>query len=254
MKQFFTFDRRKKTSTVEQMIEQIIGYINDYKLISGSPLPQIEVTSTELALTKNEVNQILQTLLKQGYLLLDPKTNTYLVQKPNKDNEFLISISPIYKEIINHGKTPKIYTIEKTTLTVTAEISQLTGFSIGEQIIRTRRYFTANDTPMAYLEFYLSLDRLPQVDQLFNGETPHLEMIMSKFPSQYKYHVREFKIIEAPLWVKEILQSKDHGMICNHGKYRFYNQAGQIVESGFTYLTELTEFTTTTTDLNMLFV
>jgi hypothetical protein len=43
-------------------------------------------------------------------------------------------------------------------------------------------------------------------------------------------------------------------MICTLGKYKFFNGKGEIVESGFAYMTDLTEFSTTTTDLTELLI
>ena len=43
-------------------------------------------------------------------------------------------------------------------------------------------------------------------------------------------------------------------MICTLGKYKFFNSKGEIVESGFAYMTDLTEFSTTTTDLTELLI
>jgi len=254
MKQFFTFDRRKKTNIVEQVIEQIIAYINDFKLIHGSPLPQIELTSKELLLSSVETSQILTTLTKKGYLKFDAEQQLYLIQKPSRDNEFLITVSPIFREIINHGKVPKVFTLLKTILTVNSEVAMLTGFNIGDRVVHYQRCFTADEIPMMYLDFYLSLDRLPNVDQVFLDHEPHLDKVMSRYPSQYKYHVREINIVEAPEFIVKLLAPKEPGMICNQGKYRFYNLSGQLVESGSVYLTDLTEFNTTTTDLNLLFL
>jgi DNA-binding GntR family transcriptional regulator len=254
MKQFFNFDRRKKTNIVDQVIEQIISYINDFKLIHGSPLPQIELTSKELLLSKVEVEQILATLTSKEYLKFDPIQRTYLIQKPSKDNEFLITVSPIFREIINRGKTPKVFTLVKSMMTVNADIAFLTGFAIGDRVVHFQRYFTANDVPMMFIDFYLSLDRLPNADQVFLDHEPHLDKMMNRFPTQYKYHVREINIVEAPEFIVKLLAPKESGMICNQGKYRFYNLSGQLIESGLSYLTDLTEFNTTTTDLNLLFI
>jgi DNA-binding GntR family transcriptional regulator len=254
MKQFFTFDRRKKTSIVDQIIDQVISYINDFKLIHGSPLPDIELASTALELTSKEVKTILDRLVEAGYLIYAPKQKTYLVQKPSKDNGFLINVNPLFKSIIQHGKKPKVFTLMKKSMTINHELALQTSFPIGEKVVHYQRYFTADDVPIMYIDFYLSLDKLPQADQLFGDEEPHLDAVMTRYPLQYKYHVRELNVVIAPAFIEKLLAPKEAGMICNHGKYRFYNQTGQLVESGITYLTDLTEFTTTTTDLNLLFL
>jgi DNA-binding GntR family transcriptional regulator len=254
MKQFFTFDRRKKTPIVDQIIEQVIAYINDFKLISGAPLPDIELASKELSLSQAEVNHILQSLTAQGYLRFDKDANTFLIQKPTKDNGFLINISPFFKSIQQQGKTPKVFTLNKKTLTITHELSLQTGFSVGEKVIHYQRYFTADDVPVSFIDFYMSLDKLPQVDSLFKDNQPHLESVMTRYPSQYKYHVRELNVIEAPEFIQTLLSPKEPGMICTIGTYRFYNLSGQVVEAGVSYLTDLTEFTTTSIDLHLLFL
>jgi hypothetical protein len=77
---------------------------------------------------------------------------------------------------------------------------------------------------------------------------------MSQYPSAYRFHVREFLIKLAPDYIVELLEPKEKGMICNHGTYRFFNQQGQTTEYGMTYLTDLTEFTTISKDLNLLLI
>lgn len=48
MKEFFEFDRRKKDSVVNQVVNQFIAYVNDYKLIIGMPLPDLDLAKKNL--------------------------------------------------------------------------------------------------------------------------------------------------------------------------------------------------------------
>jgi DNA-binding GntR family transcriptional regulator len=254
MKEFFTFDRRKKTSIQSQIIEQIIGYILDYKLIHGAPLLHIELTSRELNLTKKEVGDILKTLVQRGYLLFDSKTQIYLVQRPVTDEGFINNISPIAKEIRKSGQTPSVVTLLKEFTTATNGLSLKSGFKVGEKLVRYRRIVSANERPIFYIDFYLSLEMMPKVDNVFKDHEPHLEIVMSQYPSAYRFHIREFMIKHAPNEIVELLEPNEKGMICNYGTYRFFNQQGQTTEYGVTYLTDLTEFTTISKDLNLLLI
>jgi hypothetical protein len=78
--------------------------------------------------------------------------------------------------------------------------------------------------------------------------------VLRKFSAQYKQHVREISIITAPQAMVKLLHPHEEGMICTLGKYKFFNGNGNIVESGFAYMTDLTEFSTTNTNLNELLI
>ena len=78
--------------------------------------------------------------------------------------------------------------------------------------------------------------------------------MMQKFPLQYKFHVRELNVLHAPAHVQAVLDPKAKSLLCTYGQYRFFNTKGECVESGFAYMTDLNEFTTTTTDLSELLI
>ena len=107
---------------------------------------------------------------------------------------------------------------------------------------------------MFYIDFCLSLDRLQGVSVTFKDNEPHLDFVLQKFSTHYKYHVREFSIVTAPVEMVKLLHPHEDDMICTLGKYKFFNSKGEIVESGFAYMTDLTEFSTTTTDLTELLI
>jgi DNA-binding GntR family transcriptional regulator len=254
MKEFFSFDRRKKTTIQSQIVEQVIGYILDYKLIHGAPLPHIDLTSKELNLTKDEVSDILKTLVQLGYLLFDTKNKVYLVQHPVTDESFVNTVSPIAKEIRKSGETPYVKTIVKEIVTTSSALALQSGFTLGEKLLHYRRIVSANKRPIFHIDFYLSLEKMPKVDTAFKDDEPHLDAVMNQYPTAYRFHVREFMIKYAPNHIAELLEPKEIGMICNCGTYRFFNQQGQTTEFGITHLTDLTEFSTTSKDLNLLLI
>lgn len=250
MKQFFEFDRRKKENMVEQVVEQFITYILDYKLINGSPLPNLAATKIELDLTDVEINTILKTLVKKGYLTYQPKEKQYIVQSPAYLYDFVVNVSPAYKEILKSGKTPGVVTLERTELTLDATLAATFQMPVGEKVLRLKRYLTADGLPIFYIDFCLSLKHFAGVKDVFQDNQPHLELLMQKYPQQYKLHTRELNIITAPPMIQAILHPKEEGMICTFGKYRFFNAKGDVTESGITYMTDLTEYSTTTKNLN----
>ena len=119
MKEFFSFDRRKKTSIPEQIVDQIISYINDFKLIQGTPLNNIEASREELGLTQEETKLIVDSLQAKNYLVYDPIVKTYLVNKPTHHSDFLVSLSSIYNEITRAGKNAHVKTIHQEILDFT---------------------------------------------------------------------------------------------------------------------------------------
>ncbi len=254
MKEFFDFDRRKKEDVVNQVVTQFIAYVNDYKLITGTPLPKLELVKDEFEFTEKEIQVIVTTLTKKGYLTYNKTKDQYFVQSPAPKCDFLLSVSPAYREIIKAGKKPGVVTLEKKEVTINASMANTFQMAVGERVLHYRRYLTADGLPIFYVDFCLSLDRLPGVQSMVKDHEPHLDIVLQKFSSQYKFHVRDFSIMTAPVDIVKLLHPFEEGMICTLGKYKFFNSNGAIVESGFAYMTELTEFTTTTTDLTELLI
>jgi DNA-binding GntR family transcriptional regulator len=255
MKNFFEFDRRKRTNVVDQVVSQFMSYVDDFKLIEGSPLPNLTLAQKELSLTDHELKQILALLTEKAYLRLDEKTKQYHVSRPEHHYDFIINVAPAYQEIINSGKKPAIFTLEKKDVTITPELaSRFQGLTVGEKVTYYKRYFTADGKPMFFIEFCLSSQYLPNAKELFKDHEPHLAIMMQKFPLQYKFHVRELNVVNAPAYVQAVLDPKAKSLLCTYGQYRFFNTKGECVESGFAYMTDLTEFTTTTTDLSELLI
>lgn len=254
MKEFFDFDRRKKDNVVNQVVSQFIAYVNDYKLINGTPLPDLDLAKKEFEFTDKEIQKIITDLSEKGYLKFNKTDDQYVVQNPSLQTDFLINVAPAYREIINSGKKPAVFTIEKKEIVLDAAMANAFQMAIGEKVLHYRRYLTADGVPMFYIDFCLSLDRLPGVNGTFKDNEPHLEFVLQKFSAQYKYHVRELSVVTAPIDMVKLLHPHEKDMICTLGKYKFFNGKGEIVESGFAYMTELTEFTTTTTDLTKLFI
>ena len=254
MKEFFEFDRRKKDSVVNQVVNQFIAYVNDYKLIIGMPLPDLVLAKKEFELNDKEIQKIITELTEKGYLKYIKKDDQYVVDSPSRQTDFLINVAPAYREIINSGKKPAVFTIEKKEIVLDATMANTFQMAIGEKVLHYRRYLTADGVPMFYIDFCLSLDRLQGVAGTFKDNEPHLDFVLQKFSTQYKYHVREFSIVTAPVEMVKLLHPHEDDMICTLGKYKFFNSKGEIVESGFAYMTDLTEFTTTTTDLTELLI
>ncbi len=250
MKQFFEFDRRKKDSVVDQVVEQFIGYVMDYKLISGSPLPDLALTKKELDLTDAEINIILKTLLEKGYLSYQAKKKQYIIQAPTYLYDFLVNVSPAYKEILNSGKKPGVVTLERSEITLDAPLAAAFQMPVGEKVFRLKRYLTADGLPIFYMDVCFALASLPGIQNAFLDNQPHLQIVIEKYPQQYKFHTREVNIVIAPPMIQAILHPKEEGMICTHGKYRFLNTKGDVIESGITHMTDLTEYSTTTKNLN----
>lgn len=253
MKQFFDFDRRKKDNVVEQLVHQFITYVHDYKLIHGSPIPDMKLAKKELNLSEDELNQILIILQAKGYVKFDKPTQQYLVQLPNQPYDFLINVAPAYQEIIRSGKKPAVFTLEKSQKTVDGSmIKQFPGLILGQSVTHYKRYLTADDVPMFYMEFCLVDKHLPRASTFFKDNQPHLTIMVQHFTHQYQFHIREIRIVIAPPHVQKILNPNEKDLLCTLGFYQFFNSRGETVESGFAYMTELTEFTTSTTDLNAL--
>lgn len=250
MKQFFNFDRRKKDSIVSQIIDQTISYINDYKLIQGSQLPNLEEMKVEFGLSDQEITTILQSLINLGYLKHTPGTFEYIVQKPSKNSTFLVDVSPIFRSIQNLGMKARTQSFEETYLTVDYDLAALTGFKYEEKVFKIKRIYYGNEKPLVYAEMYFSIDQLPGVDKYLVPNEPHQEILFKQFPLAFKYHLRELNVIATPDYVQQYLKLTEKDPINTVGRYHFYNLQGLVVEFGIVHLVELNDFTTTITDLS----
>lgn len=250
MKQFFTFDRRKKDSILFQIIEQTISYINDYKLIHGSQLPNLEEVKNEFGLSENEISSILSSLIEQGYLKQSSDLRHYIVQKPSKDSTFLVDVSPVFRSIQNLGMKARTSTIEESFVTVDYELAALTGFKYEEKVFKIKRIYYGDEIPRVYAEMYFSLNQLPGVDKYLIPNEPHQEILFKQFPLSFKYHLRELNVISTPGYVQKHLQIHEKNPINTVGRYHFYNLQGLVVEFGVVHLVELNDFITTIIDLS----
>jgi DNA-binding GntR family transcriptional regulator len=254
MKQFFEFDRRKKDDVVDQVVSQFIAYVNDYKLINGTPLPNLALVKKEFELTEKELQKILSQLMDRGYLTYNEKDDQYLVNNQPRNYDFLINAVPAYQEIIKMGKKPAVMTLEKKQVTLDEAMANKFQMPIGEKVLHYRRTITADGLPILYLDFCLSLNHLPGVLGAFKDNEPHIDAVLQRFPTQYKYHVKELSVAQASPVMIKLLHPHEEGMICTIGKYKFFNSKGDVVESGFGSMTDLNEFTTTNTDLTDLLI
>jgi len=250
MKGFFEFDRRKKGTVINQVVEQFISYVLDYKLIQGTPLPDLLATKTELGLTDEEIDSILKTLTDKGYLRYVAKKKQYLVQAPSFVYDFIVNVVPAYKEILNSGKKPAVITLEKKEIILDANLAATFKMPVGQKVMRLKRYLTADGNPIFYMDVCFSLDQLPGIQRAFQDDQPHLQIVVQTYPQQYKLHSREISVVTAPPMIQTMLHPKEADMICTFGKYRFFNSKNEVIESGITYMTDLTEYSTTTKNLN----
>jgi DNA-binding GntR family transcriptional regulator len=252
MKQFFTFDRRKKEPITDQIVDQTISFINDFKLIHGTPLPDLEEAKIEFGLSDTELQSILSRLLQRGYVIKDSKTGHYLVQKSSKDTNLLVEVSPIFRSIQQLGMHATIKMIKEEVITTSYELAALTGFQYEEKVLKQSKLYLGDDVPIVYAEIYFSLDKLPNLEKYLIPTEPHQDILFKQFPSSFKYHVRELNVVYTPEEVKKILNIKEEGSINTLGKYQFYNALGQVVEFGIVHLTKLNDFQTTIIDLSTI--
>jgi len=252
MKQFFNFDRRKKEPVTLQIIEQTISYINDYKIIHGTPLPNVDDLKVEFGLTEKELTLVLDTLTQRGYLIKDTNSNQYIIQKSSKESSFLVDVTPIYRAIQESGMDASIQLLKEEIITVTYELAAMTGFQNEEKVLKQSKIYLGNNIPIAYGEFYFSLDKLPNLEKYLIPTEPHLDILFKQFPTSFKYHVRELNVIYTPVDIQKILKIEEEGSINTVGKYQFYNGQGQVIEFGIVHLNQLNDFQTTIIDLSSI--
>ena len=255
MNPLFYYDRRKKTSISEQITEQVINFINDYKVIHGTPIKDLASTKKNLPLSDKEFNAILKNLEAKGYVVFDKELSTYRIQKPTQDSDFLIDVLPAYQQILAQGKTPSIENLLIEKLIVDNAFAKISGFNVGESLVHCKRLFYANDVPSILLDFYLSLEKMPLIDAFLAKGLPHLTYVSQTFPNAYQFHVREIQVIYAPESILQTMKLNAHeGQICTRGQYQFFNALGKVTEFGIAHMTDLTEFSTKDTDLTKLII
>ncbi len=255
MNSLFHYDKRKKSKIYEQIIEQIITYINDYKVIHGTPLKDIPEIKAELSLAEHDIKLIFSSLEKQGYVVYDKKLSTYRIQKPIKDSDFLIDVAPAYQQILAQGKTPRIENLHIKNFTVDASFAKVSGFVVGEPVVHCQRLFYANDVPSIIIDLYLSLEKMPLVDEFLKKGLPHMQYVLQNHPKAYQFHVRELQVIYTPEIIQKLMKTESkEEQICTKGTYHFFHALGKVSEYGVAYMTDLTDFSTQNTDLTKVII
>ena len=249
-----SFRKIKKTEdVVNVLVKQYIQWIEDYKIISGTPFFIPTVGKKTLILSKDQMEHIIYELKKKGFLDYDQGTNQNLFQFPVYTFDFISNVGAAYREIQKSGKKPGIYTIQKQMKVIDTSLEKTFGFPKGHSVMHYQRMLTANDKPIIMIEFCLSLEHLKNVDQVFKDDQPHLEFVLQKHSIQYQYLLREVSVVNLPQDKKKLFHVEQDNLICTLGKFKFYNKTGVLVESGFAYLIDMQNFTTTSTNREHLY-
>jgi hypothetical protein len=249
-----SFRKTKKTEDViNVLVKHYTQWIEDYKIISGTPFFLPTVGNKPLILSKDQTELIINVLKNKGFLYYDQGTNQNLFQFPGYTFDFITNVGAAYREIQKSGKTPGIYTIQKQKKVVDTALEKTFGFPKGHSVMHYQRMLTANNKPIIMIEFCLSLEHLKNVDQVFEDDQPHLELVLQKHSIQYQYLVREVSVVTLPQDKKKLFHVEQDNMICTLGKFKFYNKTGVLVESGFAYLLDMQNFTTTSTNREHLY-
>ncbi len=249
-----SFRKIKKTKdVVNVLVKQYIQWIEDYKIISGTPFFLPKIGKKTVVMTEGQINQIKKELKNKGYLQYDQSTDQEVFQFPIYTFDFISTVSAAYREIQKSGKKPGIYTIQKQMKVIDTSLEKTFGFPKGHSVMHYQRMLTANDKPIIMIEFCLSLEHLKNVDQVFKDDQPHLEFVLQKHSIQYQYLLREVSVVNLPQDKKKLFHVEQDNMICTLGKFKFYNKTGVLVESGFAYLIDMQNFTTTSTNREHLY-
>jgi DNA-binding GntR family transcriptional regulator len=244
---------KKNDKVVELLVKQYIQWIEDYRIISGTPFFLPKIGKKTVVMTEGQINQIKKELKNKGYLQYDQATDQEVFQFPIHTFDFISTVSAAYREIQKSGKKPGIYTIQKQMKVVDPALEKTFGFNKGHSVMQYQRMLTANDKPIIMIEFCLSLDHLRNVDQAFQDDQPHLEFVLQKYSIQYQYLLREVSVISLPQDKKKLFHVEQDNIICTLGKFKFYNKTGNLVESGIAYLIDMHTFSTTSTSIEHLY-
>jgi hypothetical protein len=234
----FRHDARRKETAREQMLLFLQRCIIEDLFESHTPLTSILTVLSLPSLSDDDEVWLAEQLMRDDYAYKDAKGLVY-IQKKQSFTSFLTQMVPLTRSLILQGYAVRIQTLTKKTIETSSSLVNK-GFTMNDGLLHIVQHYHHNDTTLAIIEAFISLNHVPLAANLFQDDESHLDALMTRYPSLIASYKRAIHIGHMPEKFLHLSQS-NKGLI-TIAPYTMHNLQGQLVEMGTMYLTTLTQF------------
>lgn len=185
-------DRRMLSPLSYQLRDQLIDLIMDDTLPLQSSLPLPEILATMIGCDSTVVEQCYELMESAHYIVwnrpLAPKVWTFAMHA-----DFSQGMVTVPEMIAHLGLTMRIEVIDQSILTISKELHQLTGLSIGSRVYFHRRVYYGNEIPFAVIHHYTPVQLIPDLLDWIDTNQPFFPQFRARglFPlTSAQLHMR----------------------------------------------------------------
>ncbi len=186
-------DKRSNYPIFQQLFMSIFYLILNRQLEHYQSLPSIERLSKHLSIDQKEVDQAYQLLVDNHFI--DKGDKGYFVSYVEISSDLFAKNSTLSESILKSGKKPSNKLISAKKIKGTPDIYGRSNFDKTESLFEIKRIFFADNIPVFIVTTYISLARLPKLDEYYNEETPIYQIYKEKYNIDYSDSHRHIKVI-----------------------------------------------------------
>ena len=220
-------DKRRNQTIAKQLEMSIYSIIMSKSFPDDYVLPRPDALAEFIQVNSSETIEAYQSLIKLN--VIENLENDYYIRKNILPTAQNYELKAIVQSIQSIGLEPEIQPIDQ--LIICGKVLQKLnlGFDEDDQVILVKRIYTGNSHPIVYLNEYLSLKYLPEMDKLDLSKFFFYPYIFENYRDTYKVY-REFSIESLPKEFSVPLQQNE-GVPGHHTFSKAFNSTGHLVEA-----------------------
>ena len=137
-----------------QLKSLIMENINNGDLKPGDLLPTETEFTTAFGISRSTVRQALSELSSEGWVDRKTSKGTF-VTTPQKDENFIRSFEPFYRQITKRNQTPRTELISINVIPASEELQMKLGINEDDKVISIFRRRFADDEPMLTIQNFM---------------------------------------------------------------------------------------------------
>ncbi|MEF9605015.1 GntR family transcriptional regulator [Paracoccus sp. PXZ] len=156
---FAAIDQQSPVPLYLQIVAQMEAALREGRLLPGATIPPEPALCEMFSVSRKTLRRATDHLVSLGLIRRIHGVGTVVTE--DAQVEGLSGMQSIYDRLVSTRKTPETRLLLQETTVIDAEASALTGFSVGEEVVRLRRLRFSNKVPLAVLENVATAAILP---------------------------------------------------------------------------------------------
>lgn len=161
-----TIDKQSRIPLYYQLMDIIIGMIEEGKLTEDDQLPSERELCDTFDISRSTVRQAIQELEKEGYIYRVHGKGTFI--SPEKFKQDLLEFYSFTEEMKKIGKTPSSEVLDFSIVNCNEKLARKMKLNVGDRIYIFTRLRLADGEPMMLETSHVPCNRFPDLtkDQL----------------------------------------------------------------------------------------